>query len=334
MKKVLFFLVTSIIGIIVFGLVIDIIGWGNVAQSFSLFREWGGIAILAVTVLSVVVSILRWKFILKVQGYNVSKYKLADVWLLSFAVTYLTPITILGGEGLRAYALKKKFPIPWGKNIASIIIDRFLDISMFFLFFIGGIFSFLILVGLPPENVGLIFAVIIVILGIMLGIFYFKSFRKESILKWFLKPFGIRKGKNGRVFFDTEKEVFRFFEPNKRFMWQGLLLTFLRYFLILTRCWLIIFFLRGGISILIPSAAFSFVSLASLFPLPAALGSLEASQAFAFGFLGLGANMGIAFSLILRGAELLVCLVGIIFLIKLGIKSMETKITEKIGKLE
>lgn len=62
----------------------------------------------------------------------------------------------------------------------------------------------------------------------------------------------------------------------------------------------------SGISI------FSFSILAQLFPIPAFLGSHDLVQVFVFRSLGLKIAMAAAFALIIRGADFLLAIVGII----------------------
>ncbi len=329
MKKILLFLASFIFGIVVFVLVIKEVGFRNIKEALSLFSSLDGLAIFIITCLISLVGILKWRFVLKSQGYNFSFIALGKIWFSTFTISYLTPISLLGGEPYMIYSLKKHFPISWDKNIASVITDKLLDLSIFLLFMILGILSFFFLAGLPPRNLCVVISGIVIILLVFLITFYFKVFRKESILKWFLKPIKVE-GKSNGLIFDIEKEIFHFFNPRKKWLWKGLCLSFLKYFLVLIRCLLIVYFLGGGMGIFRSSAVLAFVNLASLFPIPASFGSLEAGQAFAFSLLGLGSNMGTAFSMILRGADLLVCLAGAVFLVEFGIKTVTDKVINKV----
>ena len=329
MKRFLLFLASLFIGLIVFILVIGKVGLKSISQVFSLFSGLEGLAIVITTCLICLISIWQWKFILKTQGYNLSKFNLGKIWLAGFAIKYLTPVAFLGAETFKIYSIKKKFSIPWEKSIAAALIEKLLSGSIFLLFSILGIFSFFLLAGFPSQSIGIIIGGIIFFLVIILSVFYFKIFRKESILRKLLGFFGMKNNKNDEVILNTEKEIFSFFRPKKRWMWKGLGFAFLKYSLVLIRCFLIIFFLGGGVKILTAFAVYAFAGLANFFPVPASLGTLDVAEAFAFGFLGLGSNMGAAFSLILRGAELLVCLVGVVFLAKLGVKLIGAKIVDK-----
>lgn len=322
MRKFLLFLFSLVIGFAIFWLVIRSIGWQDIVQTLSLFRHWQGIIIFLITLLMAILNIWRWQIILKEQRCNFPLTKLSDIWLAGSAITYLTPIALLGGEFFLGFGLHKKFNLSWEKGIASIIIFRILNLSITLLFLVLGIFSFLVLVGLPPEKVILIAVSTILGLSAILALFYYRSFRKKSVLELFFNVFGKKSFPDGKGMIDTEKEVFSFFRPKNKAMWQSLFgLALPNAFLNLVRFWFIIFFLKGKfIGLLQMLAIFAFVHIAYILPLPAALGSLEASQAYVFETLGLGAELGTAFSLILRGAELSIVLIGLFFLAQLWIK--------------
>ncbi len=192
-----------------------------------------------------------------------------------------------------------------------------LSASIPWFFLIGGFLSFLFLNHTLPRQVALIAALIIGALSLGLFIFYFKSFRKESIFKLIWRFFG-KEIKDGHITQEIEKEIFTFFEFEKKTMWQGLSIALLRYFLIFFRCWLLIFFLTHQASIPIALSSMSFLYLAYSFPTPAGFGSLDVAEAFVFTSFGLGAAVGVTFSFILRGAEIIISLVGIVILIKLS----------------
>jgi len=325
MKKSAFFFVFFLVGFFILALIINKIGSQEIIKTLTLFRGLDGIRILVVTILIVLVGTWKLQFILNSQGFKLPFFKLGEISLASFAVTYLfTPTAIVGGEGFKAYITKKEFSVPWEKALASIAIEKILSITLILPVSLLGIILFVKTTNISFGNIALFGATIIAALTILILIFYFKSFKKESIISWFLKIFGIKRKENEGWFSDFEKEIFQFFEPKKRVMWQGLLITLFQYFLILLRCWLIVFSLKEVVGFLMILVIFIFTYVAYLFPFPAGMGSLEAIQAFVFKTLGLGAATGITFSLILRGADLLSSLFGILFLAKWGTKLLET----------
>lgn len=333
MKKLFFFLISFLIGIALFFWVINTVGWEEVRKILFNFSGRNSLIVLFLTMLIWLASLWKWKFVLGSQGCHYSFWGLLQIAFASNAVTYLlTPTALFGGEGFRVYALRKKFSTPWDKNLAAIIIEKLLSASMSLIFLILGLLSFLFLNQHMSAGLAIISAVIIGGLTLILATFYFKSFKKESIFKFIFRFFG-KEMKNGTISEGVEKEVFKFFEFNRKTMWQGIAIAFLRYSLIFIRCWILIFFLKQETSILIALAVMFFLYLAYSFPLPAGMGSLDTAQAFVFGTFNLGQATGITFSFITRGAEIIISLIGIIFLIKLGIEIFSGNIKNFFQKI-
>lgn len=339
MKKILKFVIALSIGLVIFGFVMGRAGWNRLSEAFVLFLSFKGVIIILLTFAIAAISILRWKMILRAQGLDTRAKDLGKLWLVGFAMDYLTPVALFGGEAFRIYLTKKKFNFSWEKSAASVVIDKILDGTLFLMFVIAGILAFLFYGYFPSRMMAWLVALIILgLLGLLL-LFYFKAVNRESVLEWFLKLFGIRKEKikntkNGKIIFDTEKEVIRFFSPKRKAFWKGLGLSFLRYFLLFLRAALLIFFLKEGVEVPRALAIYGFANLALLFPLPAGLGSLEAASAFSFGTLGLGFATGTIFGMVWRGADLFLCLIGLVFLIKFGAELTEVKILGFIDGLK
>lgn len=338
MKKILKFVIALLVGLVIFGFIMRRAGWSRLSEAFILFLSVKGVIIVILTFAVAAISVLRWKLILGSQGLDSRVKELGKLWSVGFALSFLTPVALFGGEAFRIYLTKKRLNFSWEKSAASVVIDKILDGTLFLMFLIVGILAFLFYGYFPSRIMAWLVALVILgLLGLLL-FFYFKALNKESVLEWFLEVFGIRKEKvkntkNGQIIFDTEREVIRFFSPKRRVFWKGLGLSFLRYFLLFLRAALLIFFLKEGIEVSRVLAIFGFANLAMLFPLPAGLGSLEAASAFSFGTLGLGFATGTIFGMVWRAADLFLCLIGVIFLIKFGAELAEVKILGFIDNL-
>ena len=334
MKKFLFYLLSLIIGFGGLWFVIREVGWQPLFQLFLFVRYWQAFVIIILTLLIALLNVFCWQFILKTQGHSFSLLKLSDIWLAGFAISYFTPIAFLGGEAFMSLAFRKKTSLSCKKNISSIVILRILNGSIVLLFSTLGFFAFFILKGLFSEKIVFAFIIILGLLAILI-FFYYKSFKGKSILKGFLRIFSKKNISKENSMIDVEKEVFSFFKPGNRIIWQGLGIALIICLLRLARIWLIVFFLSGTvINIFQIFAIFTFASVAYLFPIPAALGTLEVSQFFLFGSLGIGAGVGTVFSLILRGAELFISFIGVFCLIKFWFKfQIFDRILQKIKKI-
>lgn len=86
----------------------------------------------------------------------------------------------------------------------------------------------------------------------------------------------------------------------------------------LLRIWFVVNFLGKSINFFpaLPILAFSY--LAMMVPVPAVLGVQEGVQIFTFDALKLGFDLGMAFALITRGADVIFALIGIFISFKLA----------------
>lgn len=333
MEKFIKFLLFLAVGLTVFFLVMQQAGSENINQAFMLFFSVNGLLILLLTSLFIFLGIVKWKSILKSLGHKFKLRQLSPLWLLGFAISYVTPFSLFGGEIFRMYFTKKRFPeLKWEKPMASVAIDKLLDATVFFLFLIAGLISFTFFGQL--NSLWTIIGIVIMAAALfsLLAIFYIKRYKKESALEWLINIVGLKKtrfinGKQNReAIFLAEKEVFDFFDVKKIQFWKAAGITFLRYIIHFMRGLVLVFFIVGNIGFLKSLAVYSFASLSSLTPMPATLGALEIGQGIVFRVLGFGFGTGTVFSMVWRGADLMVCLVGAIFLIIYTVKLAEEKV--------
>jgi uncharacterized protein (TIRG00374 family) len=274
----------------------------------------------------VLVGILKLKEILKGGGINISFFDLFSPSLAGFSIMYLFPIMMFGGETFRGYILKSKNSVPLSKGMASIITDRILDWTTNIIVIFFGTTLFLFKIGLPPKKLAIVFggAFLFWLLGI--SFFYFKIIKRESMAKFFVRLFNFRYFNNQP--FEIEKEFFNFFKIKNRSLWKSVGLAFLEEVVVFSRAWLLISFLGKSVSFFSTLSVVGFAYLAGMIPITAALGSNEVVQIFAFSALGLGAATGTAFTMISRGAELIIALIGLVILFQLGFSFFKNKLTE------
>jgi len=333
MKKVLKFLITLAIGFFIFWLVLKRVGLSSLNESLSLFLSFKGLILIILTFIAVLMGVWKWKSILASYGLRIPFKKLIDLWLVDFGVSYLTPIAFVGGEAIRIYFTGKRFNVPWEKSTASVIVDRILDATLVLMFIISGLLFFVFYGYFPSRIMFTLEILIIGALSALLLFFYSKALNRKSALKWFFKLFGIKKEKienseNGKIIFETEREVMEFFNLKRKSFWKALGLGYLRYLLLFFRTTLLIFFIKQGIEIPKALAIYGFVNGSMLFPVPAAVGTLETISAFGFSSFGLGGANGVTFAMVFRSTDLVVCLSGLFFLIKHGAEIAEMKILE------
>ena len=330
MKKFLLFLISLLIGIGLFFWIIKTVGWQEIKNAFLVFTGWQGMAIFGLTLLMILIGNWKWKEILKGGGTNISFLNLLRTYLASFSIRFLAPIILVGAELFQGYALKERNSVPWSKGMASVIIDRILEWTANLVVIFFGVLIFLLMIGLPPMKLIIIFGGVFLFFIGGISYFYLNTFRRKSMAKFLLKILGLKNFNQANSILETEKEIFNFFKPKKKSMWRGFGLSFLRAATMYLRTWLLILFLGKEISALPVLSILGFTNLAVMIPIPTALGSHEAIQTFAFNSLGLGLPTATAFTMIIRGAELIIALVGIIILYRLGIGLIRNTLFKKI----
>lgn len=319
MRKLIFFLFSLFAGFVTLWWILKAVGWEVIKIAFLTFSGPEGIAIFILTILMLFAGLWKWREILKSQGYNFSLSELSRPYFAGFSIMFLAPIVIFGGELFRAYVLRKKYDVDWQKSTASVIIDKILETTSYVFIILLGSILFILRIGLPPKNLGMILGGTFIFFLAALIFFYFKIFKKESIVKIFIKDTKNHQG------IGLEKEIYSFFKPRNIFMWRGFGLSFLRIGFALVRTWVLVLFLGKTLGFFSSLSILGFYYLALMVPIPAALGSHDAIQVFAFNSFGLGAGTGAAFAMIVRGAELLLALLGLILLFRLS--------TELLGRI-
>ncbi len=330
LRNILLFLLSVFTGILLFVWVYNIVDWEEIKNIFITFSINQGLIIFGLTLLIALMGSWRWQEILKGENVKLSFFDLFYPYLAGFSIIFLAPILVLAGETLRIIILKEKNLISWSKSTISIIIDRVLEWTTNLIIIFLGVLFFIFKIGLPPKNLSLTFGTVFFIFVAITFFFYIKILKKESILKIFSKRFYRSfEGKPEEI----ESRIFDFFRIKNKLMWQMFFLSFVRAIVMYVRTWLLIIFLGTKIALLPALSILSFTLLAVIIPIPAALGSHEAIQVFAFNSLGLNISSATAFTLIIRASETILALIGLIILFKLWGFLVNNNFLSKIEKL-
>ena len=331
MKKRSFF-ISIIAGLTIFILVFWKIGITNIIAVISLISPLKFLFALCVMLIAILFSVLKWQIILKTQGYNINFIKLFFIKLVGYSVGCIIPSANLGGEPVRVIILKKESDIPLTKNIASVIVDKSLEITVGFLFLLLAVFLLLISYTLPKNTIViLIFAVGFLL--IMIYLFYTKTLSNKGFFSSIIKFFRIDRInfiKNIKKNIEkTEEQVSKFFRKQKIASLIAIILSVIMQIIFIINYKLILSFLGYDVTIIQALLILSLSSFAYLIPIPGAIGTYELAMAIIFTLLGIGAETGVAFSLIIRCLNIVIISIGMIFLSHFGIKLSKTVIQNK-----
>ena len=328
MRRILAFVVFLILGIVLFSWVVQMVGWKEIWEVVQEFWGTRGALLLVLTSLMLIFGIVRWREVLRHQGYSISLFSLVKQYLGSFAFAFFVPMVVFGSELFRSYTLKEFHGVPLPRAMVSVAIERILEITSYALILAVGI-AFLLIAqsSLIPQLLWWIL-ISVGVSSVVLILFYIKSHRNESIVKMF---FPWINGNNG--FLGAEQEVLHFFTWRNRAFWEGLFLSFAKVSMALLRTFVLAGFLGKFIGFFpaVTITAFSFLSL--LVPIPGQLGSHEALQVLVFQSLEIESHLGAAFAFLIRASEIVIALVGIVIFFRLSISLLQSLMVNKLTRL-
>jgi len=317
-KQKFLLIFSFLLGLAIFVWLGKMIGWEEVGRAFAVFTGWQGLVMVALSFLVAFIGNWRWKEILKDSDIQVPFFNLFRIYLGGYAMMYLFPILVWGGEAFRVYGLGREKKLSWRKTFSSVIIERVLEWTVNIVVIFLGLSFFLYKVYLPPKELVMIFGVALVFFVSVITYFYIFALGKKSIVRGVVRNFFKKEVSDSNGMIEVENDVFRFFQMRNPSFWKGIILSFLRALMMQARGWLLILFLGNWIGFFPSLAILGFTYLSSMIPIPTSLGSHEAVQFYAFTSLGLLGSTATAFTLIIRAAEIIVSTVGMVFLIRTG----------------
>lgn len=320
------------VGVFLLGSVFYVVGGGAIWGLLLGFNLWGLVPIVLLTILSALCAIWRWHFIIQARGFNISFFQLLPIWLAANGFSYITPIVYVGGEGVKAFLLRDKFKVPLSRSITFIALEKILEFTAVFFFLIAGVGIFILHKGGLPD----ITKTIVVAVGVVLGvaffvlILYIQAFRNRKFIAPLVQFFSLENTRFGLALKETEEEMIDFLDLRSPAMWYSWALSFLRHMFFLMRTILLVYYLGQGLQIAASLSALAGLYASYALPIPAAIGAQEISQSFVLAQFGWGPGIGTALSFLIRGADILIVVVGLIFLFRFGIDLMASKILHRI----
>lgn len=337
MKKFLFYSLTLLAGVIIFVLVIKEIGAQEITRTIAAFSYWKWLVVIVTSLLSFFIGVFRWRYIIKILTNKSLGFKLAIyAKTIGWTIAYITPIAYIGGEPHKVYLLKEEGGIDWELAGASVIIDEVLDLSMALLFLMVGTI-FLFLKFSVPKILMLVLGGAIATCAILWLIFWRQTKNNKGFLSFFIQLFHLDKIRwvNGvqEKIRTAEEQTSNFFRNHKKAFLISLGLAFLERLTLITSFWLIVEFLGNRINIFQILGIMALTVAVYFLPLPASLGSHEASQTVIFKLFNLGSSTGLVFSLIIRILSLAGVVIGLLFLLNFEFKIIKRKASAVGNKL-
>ena len=271
-----------------------------------------GLLILALLVnfLAVFLKAEKWRIIVNSIKGDFSLFASIKAFLVGFSFSTITPAKI--GDFIKVFYIKDN-QCGWGRSLATVVIDRLIDIILLCLIAAIGIYGFSLVYHIEILSWG--FAVLIVA-GIIVAVYILLN---KPLLSKLLKPFFNHfvpinlKNQVSEYYHDFYKGLFTFYQDHKRFALSvgvGVL------------SWIppILYGYLLALSIGIKIDIFFFIliipviSLLDLLPISiSGIGTRDVTLIFLFGLHGISAEQAVAFSLIyLFMSYWLIALIGAI----------------------
>lgn len=338
MRKYLFSGILFLGGIALFLMALGKSEIFKVVESLKTFWSLNLLWIFLLAFFSNVVGGYRWFIILKTKFKNLSFRKVLWAKFVGFSFSYITPVVFLGGEPARYFVLREEEKEKTKQDpefiIVSIIVDKLIFlVASTTIFFIGLFFLIYYLqmgwLWISLASLATIF--IFFFLPVFLSQFKEKlSKEQKSIVEWMIEKLYFKKIKYFREknysLSQIENKTACFLNQRKMFF-KIVGLAFLELILALYSFWVIIITIEHHfISPEKVLAINTLLQASYIFPAPAALGSLELSQTYGFPIIGFLSSEGLAFTLILRGINILIVIFGMVLFFWFELRFWKNKI--------
>jgi len=288
------------------------------ADILRALRSLNAAKILTLAALNICILLLvsgRWWLIMRSQGHSLRYFSVAGYRMVAFGISYFTLGPQFGGEPAQVYYLRSRHGISTSSALASVSLDKILELLANFAFLLVGILAALgsgLLADLAPIQATAWMAVpFVLLLAYTLAIW-----KGKSPLAGVLSRLPQRHGlilRLTRATASAEGQISQFCRRKPLAVFAASLLSALILGVMTLEYWLSLRFLNIQVSLPQAVAALTAARIAFLFPLPGGLGALEASQMLAMEALGLNPALGLSISLLIRGRDIILGGLGILW---------------------
>ncbi|HSD11528.1 MAG TPA: lysylphosphatidylglycerol synthase transmembrane domain-containing protein [Candidatus Binatia bacterium] len=304
-------IVFLIAGLGLFVVLCRYLGLGELSQAAARADPWRLVAFLALSVAVFLTYAKRWSIILVAMGGDrppLPLHTLLGFRAAAHAVSAFRPSAHLSGEPMRSFLLRRRRQ-EWVQAIASVVMDRMLDLTASsvlgpayaMVFFLANDAS----AGAEPWVIG----GMIVCFAALAG-FYLHSYRGGALISLLARRGWFWQARASLESIDHEITEFL----RSRSFFVALALSFLAEGLIIAELWTLAAAFSWSISLSTLLGVTVGMGIAQLVPIPASIGSLEATEVGVLTLAGGSASLGLAVGLAVRMRETLWILVGLVVL--------------------
>jgi uncharacterized protein (TIRG00374 family) len=313
-KSMLGVAASVLFGIIILVIIFTIYPFEDVITTFQGIKLEYVFSFLIVSIAIMVFLTLRWKFILHSLGYK--NFKFTDLFsyrVIDYGVSYITPSAKLGGEAVRA-ALMMRQGVSFKEGLSTIVLDKTIELSVILSFFVLG--AILLVFEHTISGVfGFILLAIAALLLYLVVSFYLRVLKGKPVFGHLFRKFRMHKSswlsKYEHKVAEFEKPILAFYQHNRKDFFIAVGITLVTLVLSMIEYKLILAMVGVDLKLSMVFLVFSLVGASFLIPVPMALGSLEASQAYLFSLIGIKSAAGIGVAIITRARDLIWVLIAL-----------------------
>jgi len=126
-RKINFLFLMRLIGLIIIVFILSRIDIHKTLQILKSIKLIPALVVTLTSVLMILLRAVRWQILMKGQGINIDFLAAVEIYAAGYFIGSITPGRV--GEFSKAYYLKKVYPDSRWDAIASITVDRLLDVA-------------------------------------------------------------------------------------------------------------------------------------------------------------------------------------------------------------
>ncbi len=319
-RKRLISIIFWLIAFALLGLVLRNVSLTAVLHSLQQLTCQQIIALIGLNALILVLLTARWWLILWGLGYKLPFGLTVGHRLAAFGVSYFTPGPQFGGEPVQVLLVEKVHDVPRITAVSSVTLDKTLELLVNFSFLALGVVVILQSQFLG-DGLGWQTATFSILLFSLPVLYLVSLWRGNQPIAGFMRlslpVFGRRLAWSNK--FETaiqsmatsEKQAGEFYHESPAVVWSALNVSVLGWVMMVVEFGTMLTFLGANVSFLQAIMILTAVRFAFLLPLPGGLGTVEAALVWALTQLGFNPAVGLSASLLIRGRDVLLGLLGL-----------------------
>lgn len=310
---------TLLLGLLLLWLFARQVNW---REEFVLLAQIGPAPFLIYVAINCAIALFfanRWWLLLRGMGVPLPFGRVAVYRMIGATISLLTPGPQFGGEPAQVWLLVRRGGVTSSQAIASVALDRLLELTANLAFLVAGIlysvWTGVLGAALDIRTIVVTLLPLTLPLLLLSGLWWRGRFLTgavqglvEHLPEWWQALIPLRLLRSLAA---GEAHIHNILRQNPRLVVVGALVSVVNWLVLLADFWLATRLIGMELN---PAQFIGFVvaaRIAILLPIPAGLGALEASQIIAAERFGFNPALGLALVLLFRARDVVLALVGL-----------------------